>query len=167
MLAGSLCSFSDSFHRLLCSVLEELERCIGCGLRSACSALVKLALEIAVQRAYYALLGVGEEEALRRISVRSRGAASFTASMVKGLRGVHGSRKSWIMRVYLAVSEYVHPSRRLHGQGSTSMIPGELLREALDVVAYLEALTGVSIDVGLASSCGFEKTLRLMLRRGS
>ena len=55
---------------------------------------LRLALESTVQYTYYKLLGVEWSEALKRISKRSRFAASFSATMIKELKGVHGSRKS-------------------------------------------------------------------------
>ncbi len=167
LFAGYVCSLGDSFHRLLCSVLGELTECLRCGLKAACAALAKLSMEVAVQSAYYRLMGVSVEEAVRRISVRSRAAASFTASMIKSLRGVHGQRKKWILNTYLKVASYVHPSTKLHKAGSTVALPSELLLQVLDVIAYLESIAGRPVDLEYASRCDLEKTLRLLSRRGS
>ncbi len=153
----------------MCGAAAELLGSLRCGLRLAAAAAAKLLLEAAVQRAYYALQGVGEAEALARVRARSRAAASFTATMIRRLRGVHGSRKAWILRVYLRVAELVHPSARLHEAGGPAAPPEELLREVVDAVLYLEALCGAPLDPEhpAVTRCRPERTLRLLLRRGS
>jgi hypothetical protein len=126
---------------------------------------LRLALESTVQYTYYKLLGVEWSEALKRISKRSRFAASFSATMIKELKGVHGSRKKWIMRVYLRLNEWLHPSIQMISLGGINIVDWDLVREVLDVIAYLAVLIGSNIDYVLASRCGLEKTLRLLARR--
>ena len=166
LVAERVCE-GNGFRRLLCRVLSELARCLELGMTLACYALLKLAVETAVQHAYYSLQGVAFEEALPLIRRRSRAAASFTATMVRRLKGVHGPRKAWVLKTYLRVAEYVHPSARLHEAGGEPGVDEALFLGALDVVTYLELLAGVHIDAEVARRCGLEKTLKTVLRRGS
>jgi hypothetical protein len=129
-------------------------------------ARLRLALEAAIQDAYYKLLGVEAGEAERRIAVRSRYYASFTASMIKGLKGVHGSRRRWLLRVYLKLGDWLHPTSKLHSAGGMPVLDAELVREVLDAIGYTLLLAGYSIpSQSLASSCGFEKSSRYYERR--
>ncbi len=162
-LKSALCGRVSSFFiRTLCRVFEEFSRCLECGLAVACYALLKLMLETAVQHAYYDLIGVSDEEALKRITKRSRGAASFRATMIKGLKGVHGSRKNWMLKLYLALSEFTHPSDRLHK--GFPQLNEDLVLEVFDAILYLYALRGIDV-ASAAKSCGSEKTLKLLQRR--
>ena len=131
--------------------------------------LESLGLEAATQYAYYLLQGVGWSEALERIRRRSRAAASFTATMIKRLRGVHGSRRRWILRVYLWLGEYLHPSAEMHAASGEPGLREELVREVLDAIAYLCLVAGreLLLRSGLVAGCGLEKTRRLLARRGS
>jgi hypothetical protein len=128
---------------------------------------LRLGLEAAIQYAYYVLQGVGWEEALQRIARRSKGAASFTATMIKMLRGVHGSRRRWILRVYLGLGEWLHPSISVHRVGGRIILDEGLVREVLDAISYVCCLTGSCVSLDTARSCGLEKTRRLLLRRAS
>jgi hypothetical protein len=154
----------------MCSAVDELIRCLNCRLGSACAGTAKLLLEVAIQYAYYTLLGVSIEEALRRIRRRSRSAASFTATMIARLRGVHGSRKKWVLRTYLSIAELVHPSSKLHEAGLTMLPSNKLLLELGDAVIYLVLVSGDPVSgkvLDLSTSCGFEKSLKLIERRGN
>jgi len=158
---------------------EELSGCasglVSRALRGAAGALggdvfcayawLRLGFEAAGQHAYYALLGIEWSEALERISRRSRFAASFTASMVKGLRGVHGSRRKWLLRTYLRLNEWLHPSIALYRAGGVPVPDAGLVRSVADSIAYLCSLAGVEPGEEAVRSCGLEKTWRLLERR--
>ncbi len=128
---------------------------------------LRLGLEAATQYAYYLLQGIDWDKALERIRRRSRAAASFTATMIKRLRGVHGSRKHWILRVYLWLGEYLHPSAEMHAASGEPGLREELVREVLDAIAYLCLVAGREplLQDGLVAGCGLEKTGRLLARR--
>ncbi len=128
---------------------------------------LRIGLEAATQYAYYLLQSVGWTEALERIRRRSRAAASFTATMIKRLRGVHGSRRRWILRVYLELGEYLHPSAEMHAASGEPGLRDELVREVLDAVAYLCLIARRELRVpgGLVAGCGLEKARRLLMRR--
>ena len=85
--------------------------------------------------------------------------------MIKELKGIHGSRKKWMMKVYLRLNEWLHPSIKMISLESIDIVDWDLVREVLDVIAYLATLIGSNIDHTLASRCGLEKTLRLLARR--
>ena len=128
---------------------------------------LRLALEAALQYAYYRLQGVEWSEALARIRHRSRFAASFTASMIKELRGVHGSRKRWLLRVYLSLGSWLHPSIELHEANGEPPLDEELACEVLDAITYVLLIAGCSLPgvEDVAAECGLEKTGRLLARR--
>ncbi len=58
----------------------------------------------------------------------------------------------------------LHPSIQMISLGDINIVGWDLIREVLDVLAYLAVLIGSNIDHVLASRCGLEKTLRLLAR---
>jgi hypothetical protein len=147
-------------------VCVSLQKAAEAGDTFCIYARLRLAMEAAVQEAYYKLLGVEPGEAERRIAVRSRYYASFTASMVKQLRGVHGSRRRWLLKVYLRLGEWLHPTAKLHKARGTPPLDDSLLLEALDAIGYTLLIAGYSTPSrSLAEACGLEKSFRLHERR--
>ncbi len=128
-------------------------------------ALLKLLLESIAQVVYYRLLGVEGQELLQRVTRRSKAYASFTATMIARLRGVHASRRRWVMRVYLRLSEYTHPSTRLWRWNVG--VEEDLVWEALDAILYLTLLGYPELRGQLhPRACRLDKSLRLLAAGG-
>lgn len=164
MVSGAL----SSCDALVAAALVRAAGSLSTGDVFCTYAWLKLALEAAVQRAYYTMLGVPWEEALRRIARRSRSAASFTASMVRQLRGIHGVRRRWVLRTYLRLGTWLHPSIEMRRAGGLVTLDEELVRDVLDAIAYL-CLTIDEMGDGLrdaVGTCGLEKTGRLLSKKG-
>ncbi len=155
---------SANLHPVVCNSLEAA----AASSDTFCTyARLRLALEAMVQHAYYKLLGVSEEEAERRIRVRSKYYASFTVNMIRRLRGVHGARRRWLIKVYLRLGEWLHPTARLRKAAGSPPADPLLLMEVLDAIGYLALITGGNMPSWqLAERCGLEKSLRLLARRG-
>ena len=165
-LAGALKSCEPA---LLPRSLSAAKRALENGDPVCAYSWLRLGLETAAQYAYYSLQGIAWSEALERIRRRSRAAASFTATMIKGLRGVHASRRRWILRVYLWLGDYLHPSAEMHAASGEPGLREELVREVLDTITYLCLVTRreLALQERLVAGCGLEKTGRLLARRGS
>ncbi|ABM81278.1 hypothetical protein [Hyperthermus butylicus] len=165
-LAEAVCG-SECATGLACTALRRAVGAYGAGDVFCLYSRLRLAFEAAVQYAYYWLQGLEWEKALARIRHRSRFAASFTATMIKELRGVHGSRKRWLLHIYLSLGAWLHPSIELHEANGEPLLDEELVGEVLDAIAYTLLVAGCSLP-GLEDKtmgCGFEKTGRLLARR--
>ena len=165
-LLGIACNSRRVFVQSICRVMSILLDSIRSEAVFCSYAALKLLLELCVQTSYYMLQGLKEEEVLKRIAKRSKHASSFSMSMIKLLKGVHKSRKNWLTRVYLRISDYLHPSIRLH-VGKTWVLDTKLFLESLDACLYLLLVAGVikEYDEESAALCRFEKSLRLLRRR--
>ena len=145
-------------------ILGSVE-CLGRGDVLCLYARLRLALEAAIQRAFYRLMGIEWGEALKRISHRSRFAASFTASMIKNLRGVHGVRKRWILRTYLRLGTWLHPSVEMRRCGGRPPLDEELVVDVLDAITYLCSYAAGGVPKNLAEVselCTLRNTAKLL-----
>ncbi len=154
--------------------LEELFNSIGGAVRvayrellnSSCSVIcvystLRLLLEASVQYAYYLLMGFSEHDLLSLVARRERSYASFTATMVKRLKGVHGSRKKWILRTYLRLGEYTHPTTKVWS--GALILDEDLLVEALDAVTYVLLFARRDLrKLFPRNHCRLSKTLKLL-----
>lgn len=133
--------------------------------------LLKLLLEAMVQYIYIRSIGI--EDPIAYVRRRSRGYASFSVTMIKRLRNVHGSKKRWILKIYLQIAKFVHPSDMVWI--STTHFDVRLARETLDATLYLlvHAIRNGVLDKGcanldilrsLAEECGLSESLRLLSR---
>ena len=133
--------------------------------------LLKLLLEATIQYIY--IFSMGIENPIAYVKKRSRDYASFSVTMIKRLRNVHGSKKKWILKTYLQVSKFVHPSDILWT--STAYLDVKLIEEVLDVTLYIIAhairsgvldKTCANLDVlrSLAKECELNESLRLLSR---
>jgi len=133
--------------------------------------LLKLLLEATIQYIYISSMKI--EDPIIYVRKRSRNYASFSATMIKRLRNVHGSKKKWILKTYLQVSKFVHPSDVVWT--STIYLDVKLVREVLDVILYVIAhavRSGVLDKVcanldflkGLAKECELNESLKLLSR---
>jgi len=163
-LLARRCANLGCAPRLLCAALEGA---LGSWNDTFCLySRLRLAFEAAVQHAYYKLMGVDESEAMASIARRSRFYASFTAGMVKQLKGVHGSRRRWMLNVYLKLGSWLHPTANLHRASGEPPLDEKLIVETLDAIAYVMAVTSCHLlELGEAEKCRFERTARLLRRR--
>ena len=97
---------SDEYSVFVRHLINRLKNL--CDERRCAALCAKAILELAIQMLY-----MSQFEPSKRMSVLSRWArrgASFSISMLAKSRGVPGPVKRRVLRAYLRVAEYVHPS---------------------------------------------------------
>ncbi|WFO74664.1 hypothetical protein J4526_06170 [Desulfurococcaceae archaeon MEX13E-LK6-19] len=156
-----LCIAEES---LVCRLAKDLITCIEKNCPLICLySILKIIYEVVGQETYYRLIGVGDDEFQRILSKRSREYASFKTWMITKLKGVDGVTRKKLLRLYLTLSNYVHPSTRLY-EGLE--VDNELILRAMDAIVYmitlgnnnyLQRLCGIA-DPEKLSRCLFVKT---------
>ncbi len=149
---------------LLCRLVRDLDTCIekNCPLLCLYS-ILKVSYETAVQETYYKLIGVNSDEFQRILSKRSREYASFKTWMITKLKGVDGVTRKKLLRLYLTLSNYTHPSARLY---KGLEVDEELILQVMDAIVYIVTLGSSNylqrlcrmIDSEKLSKCLFVKT---------
>ncbi len=110
--------------------LKMLERCERAIDRFELACCLKLLLEVGIQLAY--MRRFKPEARLEVLRRRSRRAVAFNMSMLER-SGLPGPYKKRILRTYLKVSSYVHPSlEALQGE-----IPDELVAKAVEILVMI------------------------------
>mgnify|MGYP000409697182 CR=1 FL=1 len=133
-----LCRHSGIYN-LECSLVNDLEECFPDKCSTFCIyALLKLLYETILQKAYYILQDISEEDFYKIIRKRTKAYASFKATMITRLKGVNGVFKKKILKTYLKVSQYTHPSITIHK--AYPRLDYELILTILDHIIYFEIL---------------------------
>lgn len=130
--------------------------------------ILKTIYEAVSQETYYKLAGVDWDEFQHILSKRSREYASFKTWMISRLKNVDGVTRKRLLRIYLELSSYTHPSIKLYGRREPS---SSLIYKAMDSILYMKFLSCreisnklCSIDAGNLVECRFEKTYKQYLK---
>ncbi len=107
--------------------------------------ILKFILEAAVQSLYLFVKNNGDDEKIwRELRVRGRHATSFNARMIANLPDTPRQIRKDILKTYLAVAKYSHPTYEVLADPNILVVMKvlpkdilELLRQALDYVAYI------------------------------
>lgn len=131
---------------------------------------LRLLLETAIQATYLYMKHRGDQKAIEsELRRREKTATIFNAKMISRIPGLHGIIKRRILRLYLKLAEYTHPTNKLVEALATNNIPGlrELTTNTIDYVTYLLLITcktrKLSEELLLqARRYNLEKTLRYL-----
>ena len=108
--------------------------------------VLKFIIEAAVQSLYLLVKNEGNEEAIwRELRLRGKHATSFSVRMIVNLPNTSGLIKKDILRVYVEIAKYSHPTYKILSnpiilateETSSFRMVLELTKQALDYVAYL------------------------------
>lgn len=101
---------------------------------------LRLMLEIIVQTTYLHMKHKGDQKAIEQeLSRREKTASIFNAKMITGIPGLHGVVKKDILKLYLKLAEYTHPTSKLLKVLTTKDFPKlrELATKTIDYTIYL------------------------------
>lgn len=169
-------TMEDCVPRHIVDIISQLNKSVRNLDRDVCGVfcvycLFKLLLEAIIQYIYISSMNI--EDPIAYVRKRSRNYASFSATMIKRLRNIHGSKKKWILKTYLKISKFVHPSDIVWT--STIYLDVELAKEILDVILYVlvhairsgvldKDCTNLDVLRSLAEKCKFNESLKLLSR---
>ncbi len=138
---------------------------------------LKVVIEASIQLLYYFnKYGVSEEGVLREVRRREKSATTFNIKMINKIRDLHLSIKKEIVRTYLNISEFTHPTRSLllihEGKYANREELQILLHKSTDIVTYcILRVCGTSIIndelMKLVNELGLERSLKYIGRIGS
>jgi len=100
---------------------------------------LKVVIEASIQLFYYfSKYGINEEGILREVKRRERSATTFNIKMVSKIRDLHLNIRKEIIKTYLAICEFTHPTRNLlliHKRKSKKILH-DFLRRSADIMTY-------------------------------
>ncbi|MGC9169324.1 MAG: hypothetical protein ACP5HD_01085 [Thermoproteus sp.] len=115
--------------------LKVLDSCRRSGDRLTLACCLKLLIEIGIQMRY--MRRFPPEARLDVLKRRGRRGVSFNMSMLER-SGLPGPYKRRVLRTYLKVSSYVHPSP----EAMTGDMPDDLVTEVFEVLSLLYSFRG-------------------------
>lgn len=101
---------------------------------------LRLILEIIVQTTYLHMKHRGDQKAIEHeLSRREKTASIFNAKMITDIPGLHGVVKKDILKLYLKLAEYTHPTSKLLEVLTTKDLLKlqELALKTIDYTTYL------------------------------
>ena len=138
---------------------------------------LKILIEASIQLLYYfSKYGVNEEGVSREVKRREKSATTFNIKMIGKIRDLHLSIKKEIIKTYLDISKFTHPTKNLLLIHERKHIDENelrtLLHRATDIVAYcILRVCRVSIVsnelLRAINELGLERSLKYIGRKGS
>ncbi len=135
--------FSDLWCRFVCSEVSLMISNVSLGHYVDAVRGLKVVIEGSIQSLYYlSRYGLDDGAILAEVRRRQKSATSFNIKMLGKIRGLHSRVRKDLLKLYLKVAEFSHPTSKvikLGSRGREAMAEelfNEVLRDVCDYVAY-------------------------------